>query len=92
MATTAPIPSNNLEHEKPHTDSASDGKPESLLNNDVEKQNDQDTEQDESQRSVAPAATSAPPPSGPPGGPVPNGGTKAWLQVLCSWMLFFNTW
>ncbi|CAK3884310.1 transporter MCH4 [Lecanosticta acicola] len=28
----------------------------------------------------------------PPGGPVPNGGSKAWLQVLGSWMLFFNTW
>jgi MFS family permease len=24
--------------------------------------------------------------------PPPNGGTKAWLQVLGSWMLFFNTW
>ena len=35
----------------------------------------------------------APPkPAGPPGGPVPNGGTQAWLQVLGSWMLFFNTW
>lgn len=22
----------------------------------------------------------------------PNGGTMAWLQVLGSWMLFFNTW
>ncbi|KAK5123294.1 hypothetical protein LTR85_002724 [Meristemomyces frigidus] len=31
-------------------------------------------------------------PPGPPGGPVPNGGTQAWLQVLGSWMLFFNTW
>ncbi|KAK5109675.1 hypothetical protein LTR62_006797 [Meristemomyces frigidus] len=25
-------------------------------------------------------------------GPPPNGGTQAWLQVLGSWMLFFNTW
>lgn len=24
--------------------------------------------------------------------PPPNGGTVAWLQVLGSWMLFFNTW
>ena len=24
--------------------------------------------------------------------PPPNGGTKAWLQVLGAWMLFFNTW
>ncbi|SMR51491.1 unnamed protein product [Zymoseptoria tritici ST99CH_3D1] len=31
--------------------------------------------------------------SGPPGpGPVPNGGLQAWLQVLGSFMLFFNTW
>jgi hypothetical protein len=22
----------------------------------------------------------------------PDGGLKAWLQVLGSWMLFFNTW
>ncbi|RYP17991.1 hypothetical protein DL765_004210 [Monosporascus sp. GIB2] len=30
-----------------------------------------------------------------PGGPAqtpPNGGSKAWLQVLCSWMMAFNTW
>ena len=25
-------------------------------------------------------------------GPPPNGGLKAWMQVLGSWMLFFNTW
>lgn len=23
---------------------------------------------------------------------VPDGGLQAWLQVLCSWFLFFNTW
>lgn len=22
----------------------------------------------------------------------PNGGTQAWIQVLCSFLLFFNTW
>ncbi|KAK3070549.1 hypothetical protein LTR53_010286 [Teratosphaeriaceae sp. CCFEE 6253] len=33
-----------------------------------------------------------PPPGGPPGGPPPNGGVQAWLQVLGSWCLFFNTW
>ncbi|KAF2171966.1 hypothetical protein M409DRAFT_50573 [Zasmidium cellare ATCC 36951] len=34
-----------------------------------------------------------PPPAAtiPQEGP-PNGGTMAWLQVLGSWMLFFNTW
>ena len=36
-------------------------------------------------------------PKGPPGlppgvSPPPNGGLVAWLQVLGSWMLFFNTW
>ena len=45
---------------------------------------------------VANASPAAPPaggsPGGPPGGPVPNGGAQAWLQVLGSWMLFFNTW
>jgi hypothetical protein len=25
-------------------------------------------------------------------GPLPNGGTKAWLQVLGSFFLFFNSW
>ena len=42
-------------------------------------------------------AVAAAPPAGPPGGPPgmsppPNGGTTAWLQVVGSWMLFFNTW
>lgn len=23
---------------------------------------------------------------------IPNGGTKAWLQVLGAWVLFFNSW
>ncbi|KAK5136270.1 hypothetical protein LTR08_003877 [Meristemomyces frigidus] len=43
---------------------------------------------------AAAAADSNPPapPAGPHGGSVPNGGTQAWLQVLGSWMLFFNTW
>lgn len=30
--------------------------------------------------------------SAPPGGPPPDGGTTAWLQVLGSYFLFFNTW
>ncbi|KAL8727590.1 MAG: hypothetical protein Q9181_005662, partial [Wetmoreana brouardii] len=30
--------------------------------------------------------------AGSSGSPVPDGGTQAWLQVLGSWMLFFNTW
>jgi len=33
-------------------------------------------------------------PAGPPGPPfsVPDGGLRAWLQVLGGFMLFFNTW
>jgi hypothetical protein len=36
----------------------------------------------------------APKPAGPPGPPfsVPDGGVRAWLQVLGGFMLFFNTW
>ncbi|GIZ39757.1 hypothetical protein CKM354_000312800 [Cercospora kikuchii] len=30
-------------------------------------------------------------PSAATSGP-PNGGTQAWIQVLCSFLLFFNTW
>jgi hypothetical protein len=33
-----------------------------------------------------------PGPSGLPGGPPPDGGLKAWLQVIAGFMLFFNTW
>jgi len=44
----------------------------------------------------APAApnSAAPKPAGPPGPPfsVPDGGIRAWLQVLGGFMLFFNTW
>lgn len=37
------------------------------------------------------AVTAQPPkPTGPP--PPPNGGTKAWLQVLGAFFLNFNTW
>jgi hypothetical protein len=36
-------------------------------------------------------ATPAPPPNAGPG-PPPNGGLVAWLQVLGSFCLFFNTW
>jgi len=39
-------------------------------------------------------AHAAPKPTGPPGPPfsVPDGGIRAWLQVLGGFMLFFNTW
>ncbi|KAL4862662.1 major facilitator superfamily domain-containing protein [Aspergillus spectabilis] len=40
---------------------------------------------------IAPAAPHPPP--GPPGvGPPPNGGLKAWLQVLGAFFLMVNTW
>ncbi|KAI9687175.1 MAG: hypothetical protein M1822_002586 [Bathelium mastoideum] len=35
-----------------------------------------------------PSNSGPPPPSNQP----PNGGTKAWLQMLGSWCLIFNTW
>lgn len=66
----------NLPDEK---DTASDGKPESLA--------DRNATYDHAQLPGAPNNT-----AGPPGGPIPNGGIKAWIQVLSSWMLFFNTW
>lgn len=35
----------------------------------------------------------SPPPPGPPGTtPPPNGGTRAWLQVVGAFGVFFNTW
>ena len=40
----------------------------------------------------AEAQPKGPPAGGPPGGPPPNGGLQAWLQVVGSWCLFFNTW
>jgi hypothetical protein len=44
-------------------------------------------EKEAAQPSGPPAGT-----PGMPGGPPPNGGTKAWLQVLGGFFLFFNTW
>ena len=46
--------------------------------------------------SEAPAPSEEKPPNPPShndgSGPPPNGGAKAWMQVLASYMLFFNTW
>ena len=51
----------------------------------------------ESKAASAGASPSAP--TGPPGhghvndlSSVPNGGLRAWLQVVGAFMLFFNTW
>lgn len=83
----------------PHVDNAhdpaledgSDKQTDSLDNPDVEK--DSPPQQDEPTEAAAKAeADVAGPPKHQLGGPPPNGGTQAWLQVLGSWMLFFNTW
>jgi len=51
-------------------------------------------EHDHPEEAAAEAETQpkGPPAGGPPGGPPPNGGLQAWLQVVGSWCLFFNTW
>lgn len=41
-------------------------------------------------RDDVPATSNEPP--GPPGGHPPDGGFKAWLQVVGAFLLFFNTW
>lgn len=77
------VPSqHDTEEEK--LDEASDRQPDSVSN---------DEEKGVPPAEVAAEAEAKPAaPPGPPGGPAPNGGTKAWLQVLGGWMLFFNTW
>ncbi|USW47345.1 Putative major facilitator superfamily, MFS transporter superfamily [Septoria linicola] len=94
MTTTT---SSDVASEKQAADSGSDNGPGSVLNDDVEHNAQLDNDKN-AYPSTTPSApvqestTIKPPPPGPPGGPVPNGGTQAWIQVLCSWMLFFNTW
>jgi hypothetical protein len=53
------------------------------------------TDREPDEKAAADAEANIPqqkPAGGPPGGPPPNGGTKAWLQVLGGFFLFFNTW
>lgn len=76
-------------HADRELEDSSDKHPDSLDHNDEEKAISSDAEKNPGE---APAEPEAKPPAGPPGGPVPNGGLQAWLQVLGSWMLFFNTW
>ncbi|KXL46368.1 MAG: hypothetical protein FE78DRAFT_89504 [Acidomyces sp. 'richmondensis'] len=83
-------PQANHAHESALED-GSDKQTDSLDNPDVEKANQ--PQQDQAVEAAAKAeADVAGPPKHQLGGPPPNGGTQAWLQVLGSWMLFFNTW
>lgn len=61
------------------------------LSADEEKASPPEQQPDENTRDSTPDEKPAAPPSNAPG-PPPNGGLQAWLQVLGSWMLFFNTW
>ncbi|RYO97491.1 hypothetical protein DL764_007294 [Monosporascus ibericus] len=54
--------------------------------NDTEKTNGQPGHQPKEDVEAAVSLTPGPVP------PPPNGGSKAWLQVLGSWMMMFNTW
>jgi hypothetical protein len=66
----------------------------SVSGHDVEKPSEQPFEQAaDAEAGLDEKAPGEPPkPAGPPGGPPPNGGLKAWLQVLGGFFLFFNTW
>ncbi|KAK4955869.1 hypothetical protein LTR10_006808 [Elasticomyces elasticus] len=65
----------------------SDKAPESLDQADEEKY---ERDQPNEAAAQAEAQPTGPAPGGP--SPPPNGGSQAWLQVLGSWCLFFNTW
>lgn len=67
-------------------DEHSDQKPDSVSNGGDEEKSLPPVE------AAAKAEAKPTPPAGPPGGPPPNGGLQAWLQVVGSWSLFFNTW
>ncbi|TKA76765.1 hypothetical protein B0A55_03651 [Friedmanniomyces simplex] len=82
---TAPIDSESKDLEN-----NSDKATESLDNHNDEEKFEHD--HPEEAAAEAEAQPKGPPPGGPPGGPPPNGGLQAWLQVLGSWCLFFNTW
>ena len=73
-----------------------DGEPEGTRDHDSDRQPESATSKDEEKETppaeAAPEPNAKQPQPGPPGGPPPNGGLTAWLQVVGSWMLFFNTW
>lgn len=82
-------PTSNTASEGPQLEAGSESQSDVVDNRDDEKT-------DAFDGPVEAAAEAEAQPTGPPahamGPPPPNGGTKAWLQVLGSWMLFFNTW
>lgn len=57
----------------------------------IEKQLEE-TVQQTSPEIYSPEQPAAPPKHVPGPGPPPNGGLQAWLHILGSFMLFFNTW
>ncbi len=73
-----------------------DQTPKAVSNDSLDHDEEKGSQPDEEQRGAcsdeekAESEPSPPPNAGP--GPPPNGGLTAWLQVLGSWMLFFNTW
>lgn len=53
----------------------------------------QDIEAKEAHPNGVPEPETQPAPAKPdPASEIPNGGLKAWLQVLGSFLLFLNTW
>ena len=63
----------------------------SLADEENSRPDDHEGEHDVEDATEADEKSAAPPKSNDPG-PPPNGGLKAWLQVLGGFMLFFNTW
>ncbi|RMZ17520.1 hypothetical protein D0860_00395 [Hortaea werneckii] len=80
----------------PVHEGARDGDADGMRDHDSDRQPESATSKDEEKETpsgeAAPEPNAKPPQPGPPGGPPPNGGLTAWLQVVGSWMLFFNTW
>ncbi|KAI6891234.1 hypothetical protein KC318_g13913, partial [Hortaea werneckii] len=82
--------------DSPVHEGARDGELEGMRDPDSDREPESATSKDEEKETppaeAAPEPNAKPPQPGPPGGPPPNGGLTAWLQVVGSWMLFFNTW
>lgn len=82
--------------DSPVHEGARDRESEGMRDHDSDREPESATSKDEEKETppaeAAPEPNAKPPQPGPPGGPPPNGGLTAWLQVVGSWMLFFNTW